>query len=91
MGEIKFGRKQINNPTPASINFWLKVVNLVCGASVGWLATSGRSIFHPHTLDIINGIVGLLLIITNVLAPMFGVQVQTKDVPVEDVTVIENK
>lgn len=87
MPEVKFGTQQINNPTPANLNLWVRVFTISASAFMAWMATA--SIMGPNTKDIINQVLGLALILCNGLAPLFGVQVSGGDVPVKDVAAIE--
>lgn len=88
MASVKFGRKQINNPTPASLNFWVRVITVVVTTVIGWLTTTS-DIFSPETLKIIIGVLSLILALCNGLAPLFGVQVEKEEIPVKDVTAVE--
>lgn len=87
MAEIKFGASQLNNPTPSHINLWVKVFTVAGAAFMGWMATN--NLIGPNTKDIINSILGLALTLTNLLAPLFGVDLNTKSVPSSQVTAID--
>lgn len=89
MAAVKFGRKQIGNPTPASLNFWVRVVTVICSTAIGWLSTTS-DLMGPKSLKLTMGILGLTLALCNGLAPLFGVQVKDEDVPIEDVAAIED-
>lgn len=88
MGNIKFGSKQINHPTPASINLWVRVFTVTAGIFILWMPSSG--IVGQHAQDLINSLLGLILALINGLAPLFGVQVTGK-VDAADVTAIETE
>jgi hypothetical protein len=88
MPQVKFGRKQIGKPTPASLNFWVRVITVICSTAIGWLSTTS-DLMGPKSLKLTMGILGLVLALCNGLAPLFGVQVKEEDVPVEDVTAVE--
>ncbi len=89
MAEVKFGTKQIGKPTPANVNLWVRVFTVAGAIFMAWMATA--SVMGPHTKDIINQILGLLLGLANGLAPLFGVEIQSKTVPTDQVTSIETK
>ena len=88
MASILFGVGQINKPTPAHINRAVRVFTITAGIFLAWMSTS--NLIGPHTKDIINQILGLMLLLTNSLAPLFGVQL-TGEVPASEVTAIETK
>lgn len=88
---MKFGRDQIKHPTPASINFWVRVGTV----SAGVLLTAMES-FPYHTVSglvesTIKWFLGLGIALGNGLAPLFGAEVESKTVPIEDVTAMEEK
>lgn len=87
---MKFGRKQIGNPTPASINFWVRVWTVA-----GGVLLTGMESFPFHTVSgviesTIKWFLGLTIALGNALAPLFGAEVgSSKTVPIEDVKVME--
>lgn len=87
MATIRFGFSQTSNPTPSHINLWVKVFTVAGAAFMGWMATT--NLIGPHTKDIINSILGLALTLTNLLAPLFGVDLSQKSVPTSEVTAID--
>lgn len=87
MAEIKFGASQLKNPTPSHINLWVKVFTVAGAAFMGWAATN--TMIGPNTKNIINSILGLALTLTNLLAPLFGVDLSQKSVPTSEVTAID--
>jgi len=88
---MKFGRKQINNPTPASINFWVRVWTV----SAGIILTSMEYIpFHTVSgvfESTMKWFLGMTIALANGLAPLFGAEVKTDTVPVDKVTAIEEE
>jgi hypothetical protein len=88
---MKFGRPQIKNPTPASILFWVRVWTI----SGGVVLTSMESIpFHTVSgvfESTMKWFIGLTITLSNVLAPLFGVEIKTGTVPAEKVTGIEEE
>lgn len=89
MAEVKFGTGQVNNPTPAGINLWVRVFTVVAGIFIGWMQTT--NLIGPITQGIISSILGLLLAIVNGLAPLFGVDITSRTVPTDKVTAVETK
>lgn len=87
MGEVKFGTKQLSNPTPAKVNLWVRVFTVSGATFMAWMATA--SVMGPNTKDVVNQILGLMLGLANGLAPLFGVEINGKSVPAEDVTAID--
>jgi hypothetical protein len=87
--KVKFGTKQFNNPTPSRINLWVRVFTVAAGVFMGWMATA--SLMGPNTKDIINSILGLLIGLTNGVAPLFGIDVSGKSIPGDQVTAMDNK
>lgn len=85
MATIKFGAKQIANPTPASVNVWVRVFTIVAGIFMGWMQTN--DIIPAHAQGVISAILGLFLAIINGVAPLFGVPITGK-VDAEDVAAI---
>lgn len=87
MADVKFGTKQLNNPTPSNINLWVRVFTVAAGVFMGWMATA--SVMGPNTKDILNSILGLLIGLVNGVAPLFGIDITSKSVPAEKVTAID--
>jgi hypothetical protein len=87
MPDIKFGASQLKNPTPSHINLWVKVFTVAGTAFIGWMATN--TMVGPNSKNIINSILGLALTLINVIAPLFGVDINTKTVPSSEVTAID--
>lgn len=83
---MEFGRKQLSNPTPAGINFWIRVFTVVAGVFMGWMQTA--VFIGPKTQAILSSILGLLIALGNGIAPFFGVKIEG-DVSSEKVTAIE--
>ncbi len=84
MAVIKFGTKQINNPTPAGINLIARVFTVVAGIFLGWMQTN--NIIEVHSQGTISSILGLLLAIINGIAPLFGVNTTQTAIPTKDVS-----
>lgn len=86
---IKFGTDQVSNPTPSKINLWVRVFTVAAGVFMGWMATA--SLMGPNTKDILNSILGLLIGLVNGIAPLFGIEINTRTVPSDKVTAIDTK
>lgn len=84
MAVIKFGTKQINNPTPSGINLVARVLTVVGGIFLGWMQTS--NFIGVYSQATISSILGLLLAIINGIAPLFGVNTTQVAIPTKDVS-----
>lgn len=84
---MRFGRKQLSNPTPASINFWIRVYTVVAGVFMGWMQTA--VFIGPKTQALMSSILGLTIALGNGVAPFFGVKQDREDIPVDKVTAAE--
>ena len=87
---IKFGTSQVGNPTPSKVNLWVRVFTVAAAIFMAWMATA--SVIGPNSKDVINQILGLLLGLTNGLAPLFGIELSgngRSKVEVENVTAME--
>lgn len=89
MADVKFGWRQIINPTPASLNRAVRAATVIIATFMAWMATA--SVMGVHTKDILTQILGLVLALINGLAPLFGVPLGGGDVPAKDVAAVENK
>jgi hypothetical protein len=87
MGNIKFGRSQLKNPTPANWAGFVKVFSVIAGIVIGWVGT--QPFIPVETGTVIQSVLGLLLAIANGILPFFGVEVQGKTVNADDVTEME--
>jgi uncharacterized membrane protein len=87
MADIKFGTNQLSNPTPANINKWVRVITIAIGVFMAWMATA--NLVGPNTKDILNQVLGLFLGLINSLAPLFGVELSSNQVPAKDVAAID--
>lgn len=89
MAEIKFGARQISKPTPANINLYVRIFTVTASAFIGWMQTS--NLIGPHSQNAISSILGLCITLANLIAPLFGVEIQSSVVPADKVTAIETK
>lgn len=89
MGEVKFGRRQLVNPTPKGIAFKLNVVMGVCTAVSGWISSAAFIPAKPST--VISSLLSLVVLICMGLKPFYGVETAQADVPIEDVGEMEAK
>ena len=84
MTNVKFGTNQLGNPTPSRIGMGLDIFTGVAGCVIAWLTTAA---FIPSTVsNVLSSILGLLIGISQVIKPFFGVQTTRKNVSVDDVT-----
>lgn len=89
MAEIKFGWRQIINPTPAILNRGVRVATVIIAIFMAWMATA--SIVGPNTKNIWTQILGLILALINGIAPLFGIPLKDEPVPAKDVASVESK
>lgn len=89
MSTINFGTDQINNPTPAGLNLYVRIFTVIAGVFLGWMQTN--NFIHVHAQAIISSTLGLLLAIVNGIAPLFGVTTTQTEIPKENVTAMEVK
>lgn len=86
---FKFGRRQIGQPTPASVGFKIMVVSIVAPVIQVWLGTAG---YIPNNVsNIIVSILALIIALSNALKPLFGVEIPESSVPSKDVKEVEDK
>ena len=89
MAQVRFGRKQLANPTPSRIGSVVKVFTVIGSIVLAWVGTAN---FIPlNTSGVIQSILGLLIGIANGVLPFFGVQTIQTEVPIEDVTSMGEK
>ena len=84
---VKFGRKQLKNPTPANVGATINVITVIVGIVIGWLGTV-TWIPAPYLGPTLS-ILGLILAILNGIKPFFGVEILSKTVSTDNVTAIE--
>ncbi len=89
MAEIKFGRQQFGNPTPAKINFWNGIISTAAPALSLWVNGVDNTIIGPHTSSVITSVCSLIMLVSNLLRPFFGAQISGGSVPADKVTAIE--
>ena len=83
MADIKFGTSQINKPTPAGVNLGVRIFTITGGIFLGWMQTT--PLINVHSQATISSILGLLLAITNGIAPLFGVNTTQRSIPTTEV------
>jgi len=89
MATVKFGGKQLKNPTPSRLGNAVKVFTVVGSIVLAWIGTAN---FIPaNTSTILQSVLGLLIGISNGLMPFFGVQTQQTETPIEDVASMDEK
>lgn len=89
MAQVKFGGKQLKNPTPSRLGNAVKVFTVVGSIILAWIGTAN---FIPaNTSTILQSVLGLLIGIANAVMPFFGVQTEQTDVPIDDVSSTDEK
>lgn len=89
MNKVKFGTSQVGNPTPASLERKAKIFIGVSGLILAWMPTN--NLVPLHIQEIITPVTNLFNSVIIFLLPYFGVQVDRKTVPVDDVASMETK
>lgn len=85
---IKFGRKQLSNPTPASWSSAINVITVILGIIIAWLGTAN---FIPsNTSSVLQSVGGLILALCNGLKPFLGVVTTQQNVPIENVSSMDD-
>lgn len=77
MAEVKFGTKQLKNPTPLSRSKPIDIFSGIAGVVIGWLGTAPY--IPSHVTNVLVSVLGLLISVAQVLKPFWGV-------PAEEVT-----
>lgn len=96
--KVKFNFKQLSKPTPRSINIVNTIISTFLPAFLTWV-NSDNNLFSDNATHVINSVGSLIILLSNLARPMFGLQVpdasmvQAKDVDVmkSDAKVIEKK
>lgn len=89
MANVSFGMNQRLNPTPQNIILWTRIISIVAGVLMVWMPTAS---YIPHGFqDVATSLCGLIIALTNALAPLFGVQVTSKEIATSEVTAVETK
>ena len=83
MTNISFGYSQIKAPTPSNVLFLVRVFTVI--AAVIMAAPEPPFITHQNMASI-NWCLTISIAISNSVLPLFGVKTIQKDVPIEDVT-----
>lgn len=85
--QVTFGRSGLSRPTPAGVSSIIDVVSGICGVIITWMVTAT---FIPNNVsNIISSILGLLIGISQVVKPLFGLKTDMSKVNIEDVTSME--
>lgn len=88
--KVKFGRRQINKPTPSSIAFWVKAYTIIAGVFTVSMESFPAEL-SAKAESWIHWLLGFTIAGANGLLPLFGVDVKQKDVPLEDVKEMETQ
>lgn len=86
----QFGLKQINNPTPASINLVVRIVTVFIAVFLAWM-NSNDNMIGDAAQHWINSIAALTMGLINGIAPLFGIAVNSPTIPTGDVTAVKNE
>lgn len=89
MAEVKFGRKQLNNPTPKGVAFRINIIMAICTAVSGWISSVGFIPAKPSTIT--SGLLSLVVLICMAIKPYYGIETTEKEVPIQDVGEMEEK
>lgn len=89
MAEIKFGTAQISNPTPSRVNLIVRIFNVVAGIFLGWMMTTPNGMIGTKTQAYVSSILGLVIALVNGIAPLFGIELDRKTVPADQVTAMD--
>lgn len=81
---MKFGAKQLKQPTPTSVGNIIQVFTVVAACVLAWIGTA--SFIPANTSSVIQSILGLIIGIANGLKPFFGVHTESTTVDVENVS-----
>lgn len=87
MAEVKFGRKQLENPTPKGVAFKINVAMAIATAVSGWVSTTPYIPSKPSSL--ITSLLSLVVLILMSIKPFYGVETSKSSVPIEDVGEME--
>jgi hypothetical protein len=84
---FKFGTSQFNNPTPARLGNAIQVFTVVAAIVLAWIGTA--TFIPTKQAGITQSILGLLIGIANGVKPFFGVVTKQTEVPIANVTAME--
>lgn len=84
---MAFGTKQWNNPTPASANNSVGAISAIGGVLIAYLQTANY--IPGNIVDIVTGIIGLVIALSQAVRPFFGVHIESEVVPTDQVTAID--
>ncbi len=83
MANITFGKRSLGRPTPTSTSMAIDVISAGCGVIITWLTTAAY--IPSNVSNIIASILGLIILLSQVVKPLFGVRTSATDIPIEDV------
>ncbi len=90
MGQIKFGSRQLKNPTPHNVSMLLDFIAGVLGIISGYVTTA--AFISRDVSDVISSVISALLIPLILLAKrFFGVTEAPDEVSVDKVSEMETK
>ena len=84
-----FGTAQLKHPTPSNFIWGVRIYTAVACAVMGWMPTAS---FVSHGFqDITTSILGLTTTVANVILPFWGVETSQKNVPIKDVSSMDEE
>lgn len=86
---IRFGSKQLSNPTPANIGRIIDIYTALAATVVAWIGTV--DFMSSYKVKVIGSILGLTILVGQALKPFFGVDLKGKAVAAEDVAAVEGQ
>ncbi len=90
MSDVKFGRKQLKNPTPTKIGSAITLFTVIASILATWVGTATFIPAQPST--VIQGVLTLLIAISNGIKPFFGTDTLSSGmVDVDNVSEMESK
>jgi len=87
MADVKFGRKQLANPTPKGIAFKINIVMAIATAIAGWINTVDFIPARPSSIT--AAILSLVVLICMAVKPFYGVETTETEVPIDEVGEME--
>jgi hypothetical protein len=85
---MAFGTQQINKPTPQWVILAVRIISISSGALIAWVAQT--NLLPQSAKNEIGLALGSIVSIVHLLAPMFGVQIDSATVPTQDVTAVKS-
>lgn len=84
---MKFGTQQLNQPTPRNVGRTFKIIIAINSAITVWMGTADY--IPSFTAKVVGSILSLVTLLCVSLEPFFGVQTNQKNIPIEQVSEME--